>query len=91
MKNKPTSPVATEATDIPGDVLQRPDDAHPGTALAPLGAAAYPPGAVMLEPEGGWPPDEFTGKGGSYVRDPLTGVRSPAQPVAADELPADLT
>lgn len=32
----------------------------------------------MPEPEGGWPPDEFTGVGGSYVRDPLTGVRSPA-------------
>ena len=38
----------------------------------------------MPEPEGGWPADEFTGKGGSYVRDPFTGVRSPA-PVVADE------
>lgn len=32
----------------------------------------------ISEPEGGWPADEFTGVGGSYVRDPLTGVRSPA-------------
>lgn len=32
----------------------------------------------MPEPEGGWPADEFTGKGGSYVRDPFTGVRTPA-------------
>lgn len=30
----------------------------------------------MAEPEGGWPADEFTGKPGSYVRDPYTGVRS---------------
>lgn len=30
----------------------------------------------MPEPEGGWPTDEFTGVGGSYVRDPITGVRS---------------
>ena len=29
-------------------------------------------------PEGGWPPDEFTGKGGDYVRDPYTGIRRPA-------------
>lgn len=32
----------------------------------------------MPEPEGGWPADEFTGMGGSYVRDPFTGVRSRA-------------
>lgn len=37
----------------------------------------------MAEPEGGWPADEFTGMGGSYVRDPFTGVRSRA-PVVAD-------
>ena len=40
------------------------DDATP--------AAATP----MPEPEGGWPADEYTGKGGRYVRDPVTGVRS---------------
>lgn len=36
------------------------------------------PGArlPMAQPEGGWPADEFTGIGGSYVRDPFTGVRS---------------
>lgn len=32
----------------------------------------------MAVPEGGWPADQYTGKGGSYVRDPHTGVRSPA-------------
>jgi hypothetical protein len=37
----------------------------------------------MAEPEGGWPADEFTGKGGSYVRDPFTGVRTPAPETAA--------
>lgn len=31
-------------------------------------------------PEGGWPADEFTGLGGDYVRDPVTGKRSPAVP-----------
>lgn len=36
----------------------------------------------MPEPEGGWPADEFTGHGGSFVRDPVTGVRSRAAPVA---------
>lgn len=33
-------------------------------------------------PDGGWPPDEFTGKPGSYVRDPYTGKRSPAADAA---------
>ena len=37
----------------------------------------------MVEPEGGWPADEFTGKGGSYVRDPFTGVRTPTPETAA--------
>ena len=35
-------------------------------------------------PEGGWPADEFTGKPGSYVRDPFTGKRSPA-PATPDD------
>jgi len=30
-------------------------------------------------PEGGWPADEFTGHGGSFVRDPFTGLRSKAE------------
>ena len=33
----------------------------------------------MQEPEGGWPADEFTGLGGSYVRDPFTGIRRKAE------------
>lgn len=33
---------------------------------------------MAQEPPGGWPADEFTGVGGSYVRDPVTGVRRPA-------------
>lgn len=37
----------------------------------------------MAEPEGGWPADEFTGKGGSYVRDPFTGIRTPTPETAA--------
>lgn len=42
----------------------------------------------MAEPEGGWPPDEFTGKAGQYVRDPYTGIRRPANPESTDEQPA---
>lgn len=40
---------------------------------------------VMQEPEGGWPADEFTGKGGSYIRDPYTGIRRPADAPATDQ------
>lgn len=29
----------------------------------------------MPMPEGGWPPDEFTGQAGSFERDPYTGKR----------------
>lgn len=40
----------------------------------------------MPMPEGGWPPDEFTGKAGRFERDPFTGVRhrveEPTQPKA---------
>lgn len=55
-------------------------------AVAMVGAAAAVAneGPVpMAEPEGGWPADEFTGKGGSYVRDPYTGVRTPTPDTAA--------
>ena len=31
----------------------------------------------LQEPEGGWPPDEYTGQAGVYVRDPFTGIRKP--------------
>ena len=31
-----------------------------------------------VEPPGGWPRDAYTGHYGRFVRDPLTGVRSPA-------------
>jgi hypothetical protein len=41
------------------------------------------PRTPLAEPEGGWPADEFTGKGGSYVRDPFTGIRTPAPETAA--------
>lgn len=38
----------------------------------------------MPMPEGGWPADEFTGKAGSFERDPSTGkrrrVEEPTQP-----------
>jgi hypothetical protein len=31
----------------------------------------------MPVPKGGWPADEYTGKGGSFSRDPYTGIRTP--------------
>jgi hypothetical protein len=37
----------------------------------------------LPEPAGGWPRDEYTGKSGSYVRDPFTGIRRPAVDTAA--------
>lgn len=51
------------------------------TPEAPAEAlAADTPGAPPLaqEPEGGWPPDEYSGKAGTYVRDPVSGKRRPA-------------
>ncbi len=39
---------------------------------------------VAVEPPGGWPADEYTGIGGRYVRDPVTGKRHPAPPEADD-------
>lgn len=35
------------------------------------------PGPLPVPP-GGWPPDEFTGQAGRFVRDPFTGQRSRA-------------
>lgn len=61
---------ADPASPIAGVPSTRPDDAHPGERLP------------MPEPEGGWPADEFTGHGGSYVRDPFTGLRSRVVPDA---------
>lgn len=44
-------------------------------------AAATLPDAVVHTPApqpAAWPRDEYTGLGGQYVRDPVTGVRRPA-------------
>lgn len=51
------------------------------------GAAETQARQPMPVPEGGWPADEFTGKGGSYVRDPYTGLRTPT-PETAEMLAA---
>lgn len=63
------------------NVAADPASEVPGTAQDMTGGE---PGerAPLPEPEGGWPADEFTGVGGSYVRDPFTGVRRRADPVA---------
>jgi hypothetical protein len=67
-KNTTTSGTVVPDPDSPitGVEGTRADDAQPGERLP------------MPEPEGGWPADEFTGIGGSYVRDPFTGLRSRA-------------
>lgn len=57
-------------------------EADTSTAVEVGYPSPYPRRDTPLdEPAGGWPADEFTGKGGSYIRDPLTGVRSPAPAV----------
>jgi hypothetical protein len=58
--------------ELPDVVGTRPDDAHPGEPIP------------LPEPEGGWPADEFTGVGGSYVRDPFTGRRSRVEPAVPE-------
>ena len=44
-------------------------------AVAAMAAPVAP--VAVAEPEGGWPLDAFSGQPGSYVRDPVTGLRSP--------------
>ena len=59
---------------------------------AEAGAAASTSDAPVtptVHPEGGWPPDEFTGIGGTYVRDPVTGVRTPVKSEAPVALEPD--
>ncbi len=41
-------------------------------------AAGKSEAGPAVEPPGGWPRDAYTGHYGRFVRDPLTGVRSPA-------------
>lgn len=57
----------------------------PQGAAAPTTNDVQPGGAT--EPPGGWPPDEFTGRAGRYVRDPVTGVRRPAEDAPVIEQP----
>ena len=53
------------------------------TPEAPAADTAQPAERQPLpEPEGGWPADAYTGKPGNYVRDPFTGIRSPAADAA---------
>lgn len=58
------------------------------TKQKPAAPAPEAKRAVMPEPEGGWPPDAYTGLGGNYVRDPYTGIRRPAEE-PADEPATD--
>lgn len=49
-----------------------------GAADAPVDGANTAPREPLPVPPGGWPPDEFTGQAGRFVRDPFTGLRSRA-------------
>lgn len=51
----------------------------PGTVETMEGEPGLGEQMPMPEPEGGWPPDEFTGVDGRFVRDRFTGVRSRAE------------
>lgn len=50
------------------------------------GAAAAP--AATTPATADWPRDEYTGIGGDYIRDPITGLRTPAPKVPAPVPPA---
>lgn len=52
--------------------------ADTGAMLPAPTPASTPAPTPMPEPAGGWPRDAYTGKAGSYVRDPFTGIRRPA-------------
>lgn len=49
-----------------------------GAADAPAEDVEADPREPLPVPPGGWPPDEFTGQAGRFVRDPFTGQRSRA-------------
>ena len=50
------------------------------SAFAQAAAEATAARQPLPVPPGGWPPDEFTGLSGWFVRDPFTGKRSKAPP-----------
>lgn len=71
-----------------GRAAQDPKSAGPAAPPAQEGAAdgtamvattEAPARAPMPVPAGGWPPDEFSGLAGRFVRDPYTGVRRRAE------------
>lgn len=66
--------MATKDTGAAGTPANQ-ESAPTATGQAATDAPARKP---MPAPAGGWPPDEFTGKYGRYVRDPFTGIRSVA-------------
>lgn len=49
-----------------------------GAAEASAEDVEADPREPLPVPPGGWPPDEFTGQAGRFVRDPFTGQRSRA-------------
>lgn len=50
--------------------------------------AAAPAPAAPTPATTDWPRDEFTGIGGDYIRDPITGLRTPAPKAPAPVPPA---
>lgn len=56
-----------------GEAMPTPPSPAPA-ATHSADAAVHTPAPPTAE----WPRDEYTGLGGQYVRDPVTGVRRPA-------------
>lgn len=57
--------------------------APPAAAGAALPEATEPSPVQTPAPAAAeWPRDQYTGIGGDYIRDPITGVRTPVPPAA---------
>lgn len=72
--NKRTAPAAAAGAALPADTAP---DTAPDTAVTEVQTPA-PPAAGGNWPGRDWPADQYTGIGGDYVRDPVTGIRTPA-------------
>lgn len=52
------------------------------TTANPVASTVHTPAPAVGPAAQTWPPDEYTGIGGSYTRNPTTGVRTPVSPLA---------
>lgn len=52
------------------------------TADTGAAGSAAPAVQTSAQDNATWPPDQYTGLGGTYLRDPVTGVRTPVPSAA---------